>query len=69
MLSFLIDMRCSQIKKPFDLGHPVTMNTLSYAINFWSQGNIRALFLRHEGYLGAAGAVSMIDIKLITSPD
>ncbi|KAH8551212.1 pantothenate kinase [Umbelopsis sp. PMI_123] len=40
----------------FIRGHPVTMNTLSYAINFWSQGNIRALFLRHEGYLGAAGA-------------
>src|SRR4051812_27350490 len=32
------------------------MNTLSYAINYWSQGAIRALFLRHEGYLGAVGA-------------
>ncbi|KAM3587146.1 hypothetical protein VKS41_002187 [Umbelopsis sp. WA50703] len=40
----------------FIRGHPVTMNTLSYAINFWSKGNIKALFLRHEGYLGAAGA-------------
>src|SRR5436305_5383605 len=32
------------------------MNTLSYAINYWSQGTIKALFLRHEGYLGAVGA-------------
>lgn len=32
------------------------MNTLSYAINFWSKGSIKALFLRHEGYLGAVGA-------------
>ncbi|KAL1924465.1 uncharacterized protein VTP21DRAFT_4119 [Calcarisporiella thermophila] len=40
----------------FIRGHPVTMNTLSYAINFWSKGEIKALFLRHEGYLGAVGA-------------
>ncbi|KAI9207464.1 fumble-domain-containing protein [Polychytrium aggregatum] len=40
----------------FIRGHPITMNTLSYAINFWSKGKIKALFLRHEGYLGAVGA-------------
>ncbi|KAI9342603.1 fumble-domain-containing protein [Obelidium mucronatum] len=40
----------------FIRGHPVTMNTLNYAINFWSKGKIKALFLRHEGYLGAFGA-------------
>lgn len=39
------------------LGHPITMNTLSYAINFWSGGEMKALFLRHEGHLGATGAV------------
>lgn len=32
------------------------MNTLSYAIGFWSKGQMKALFLRHEGYLGAFGA-------------
>lgn len=32
------------------------MNTLSYAISFWSGGNMKANFLRHEGYLGAIGA-------------
>jgi type II pantothenate kinase len=40
----------------FIRGHPQTMNTLSYAIKFWSQGNKQAYFLRHEGYLGAVGA-------------
>lgn len=32
------------------------MNTLSYAIRFWSNGEKQAYFLRHEGYLGAVGA-------------
>jgi type II pantothenate kinase len=40
----------------FIRGHPRTMNTLSYAIKFWSQGAKQAYFLRHEGYLGAVGA-------------
>ncbi|KAK9456573.1 type II pantothenate kinase [Dipodascopsis uninucleata] len=40
----------------FIRGHPQTMNTLSYAIRFWSKGEKKAYFLRHEGYLGAVGA-------------
>ncbi|KAI8374886.1 type II pantothenate kinase [Blakeslea trispora] len=40
----------------FIRGHPITMNSLSYAINFWSKGEMKALFLRHEGHLGATGA-------------
>ncbi|KAL7637380.1 UNVERIFIED_CONTAM: hypothetical protein RMT77_012108 [Armadillidium vulgare] len=40
----------------FMRNHPVSMHTLSYAINFWSRGMVQALFLRHEGYLGAIGA-------------
>lgn len=40
----------------FIRGHRQTMNTLSYAIKFWSQGQKEAYFLRHEGYLGAVGA-------------
>lgn len=40
----------------FIRGHPQTMNTLSYAIRFWSEGASQAYFLRHEGYLGAVGA-------------
>ncbi|CAG8502464.1 9426_t:CDS:2 [Ambispora leptoticha] len=34
----------------------ITMNTLSNAIKFWSQGTMKAFFLRHDGYLGAVGA-------------
>ncbi|KAF1987232.1 pantothenate kinase [Aulographum hederae CBS 113979] len=37
-------------------GHRQTMNTLSYAIKFWSKGEKQAYFLRHEGYLGSVGA-------------
>lgn len=40
----------------FIRGHPITMNSLSYAIKFWSNGEMKALFLRHEGHLGATGA-------------
>uniref|UniRef100_T1INC0 4'-phosphopantetheine phosphatase n=1 Tax=Strigamia maritima TaxID=126957 RepID=T1INC0_STRMM len=37
-------------------GHPISMHAISFAINFWSKGKVQALFLRHEGYLGAIGA-------------
>ncbi|KAJ6264150.1 hypothetical protein Dda_0292 [Drechslerella dactyloides] len=40
----------------FIRGHRQTMNTLAYAIKFWSRGEKQAYFLRHEGYLGAVGA-------------
>ncbi|XP_071085825.1 4'-phosphopantetheine phosphatase-like isoform X2 [Haliotis cracherodii] len=40
----------------FIRGHPMTMHTITFAINYWSKGEIQALFLRHEGYLGAIGA-------------
>ncbi|XP_067669593.1 4'-phosphopantetheine phosphatase-like [Haliotis asinina] len=40
----------------FIRGHPMTMHTITFAINYWSKKEIQALFLRHEGYLGAIGA-------------
>ena len=40
----------------FIRGHRQTMDTLSYAIRYWSGGQKQAFFLRHEGYLGAVGA-------------
>jgi hypothetical protein len=40
----------------FIRNHPYTMHAISFAIRFWSRGEISALFLRHEGYLGAVGA-------------
>jgi len=36
--------------------HPLSMQSISYSIRFWSKGEVEALFLRHEGYLGAIGA-------------
>ena len=27
----------------FIRGHPITMNTLSYAINFWSNGDMKSI--------------------------
>ena len=40
----------------FIRGHRQTMSTLAFAIKFWSNGNKKAHFLRHEGYLGSVGA-------------
>lgn len=40
----------------FIRGHPYTMETISFAIRFWSGGEMVAHFLRHEGFLGAVGA-------------
>lgn len=30
---------------------------LAYAMEYWSQGSIKALFLKHEGYFGALGSM------------
>ncbi|OBA21795.1 fumble-domain-containing protein [Metschnikowia bicuspidata var. bicuspidata NRRL YB-4993] len=40
-------------------GHMQTIHTLSYALNFWSNGEMQSYFLRHEGYLGSVGAFIM----------
>lgn len=40
----------------FIRGHQQTMETISYAIRFWSKGEMMAHFMRHEGFLGALGA-------------
>ena len=37
-------------------GNAYTMDTISFAIRFWSKGSMKAMFLRHEGFLGALGA-------------
>jgi hypothetical protein len=36
--------------------NPYTMATLSAAVRFWSQGEMEALFLTHEGFAGCLGA-------------
>ncbi|KAL7749514.1 hypothetical protein RI367_005069 [Sorochytrium milnesiophthora] len=48
----------------FIRGHPITMNALSYATSFWSNGTAEVLFLRHEGYLGAIGAFLKYDAQV-----
>ncbi|CDP12422.1 unnamed protein product [Coffea canephora] len=40
----------------FIRGHAYTMDTISFAVQFWSKGTSQAMFLRHEGFLGALGA-------------
>ncbi|XP_061956966.1 pantothenate kinase 2-like [Populus nigra] len=40
----------------FIRGHAYTMDTISFAVQFWSKGEAQAMFLRHEGFLGALGA-------------
>ncbi|KAK1326944.1 Pantothenate kinase 2 [Acorus calamus] len=40
----------------FIRGHAYTMDTISFAVHFWSKGQAQAMFLRHEGFLCALGA-------------
>ncbi|CAM0952608.1 unnamed protein product [Alopecurus aequalis] len=40
----------------FIRGHAYTMDTIAFAVHFWSKGEAKAMFLRHEGFLGALGA-------------
>jgi len=40
----------------FIRGHPATMRALSYSVGFWSNKEMQATFLRHEGFIGAMGA-------------
>lgn len=35
----------------------LSMQLLSYAVDFWSKGEMKALFLEHEGYFGAVGCL------------
>ena len=47
---------CTIFANAYYRHHPVSLHTISYAVNFWSKGEVKANFLRHEGYLGAIGA-------------
>lgn len=40
----------------FIRGHAYTVDTISVAVHFWSNGEAKAMFLKHEGFLGALGA-------------
>lgn len=41
----------------FLTGNPLAMRSLAYSLRFWSRGKIKPLFLEHEGYFGAIGAL------------
>lgn len=43
----------------------VSTKLLAYAMDFWSKGQLKALFLEHEGYFGAVGAF----LELLRMPD
>lgn len=50
------------IEKVVFVGNFLRVNTLSmkqlaYAMDFWSKGALKALFLEHEGYFGAVGCL------------
>ncbi|KAL1524097.1 hypothetical protein AB1Y20_019007 [Prymnesium parvum] len=36
--------------------HPFTISTISSGVHFFSQGSMQALFLRHDGFVGALGS-------------
>jgi type II pantothenate kinase len=37
--------------------NPYVWGRFSYAVNFWSKGEMKAMFLQHNSYLGAIGAL------------
>ncbi|XP_066247437.1 pantothenate kinase 3 isoform X2 [Euwallacea similis] len=37
--------------------NPIAMKLLAYAMEYWSNASMRALFLEHEGYFGAVGCL------------
>jgi len=41
----------------FVMENVLSWNTISYGINFWSKGKMKAYYLLHDGYLGALGAL------------
>mmetsp|Transcript_2623 Transcript_2623/g.6124 ORF Transcript_2623/g.6124 Transcript_2623/m.6124 type:complete len:401 (-) Transcript_2623:53-1255(-) len=42
----------------------IAMKTLAYAVSFWSKGERKAVFFRHEGYLGALGALTHAGVQV-----
>ncbi|XP_063231766.1 pantothenate kinase 3 isoform X2 [Bacillus rossius redtenbacheri] len=37
--------------------NPISMKLLAHAMDYWSKGTMKALFLEHEGYFGAVGCL------------
>mmetsp|Transcript_12730 Transcript_12730/g.20029 ORF Transcript_12730/g.20029 Transcript_12730/m.20029 type:complete len:275 (-) Transcript_12730:123-947(-) len=41
----------------------VSQKAFAHAFRYWSSGDSRALFMKHEGYVGAVGALAMSNLK------
>lgn len=57
-----LNAKVHQVKRVYFAGgfiqrNPFIWSTLSYAIKYWSKGDMEAMFLVHDGYLGALGAL------------
>lgn len=44
--------------------NPISMKLLAYAMDYWSNGALKALFLEHEGYFGAMGCLLQFNGEL-----
>ncbi|XP_022215390.2 pantothenate kinase 3 isoform X1 [Drosophila obscura] len=44
--------------------NPISMKLLAYAMEFWSNGTMKGLFLEHEGYFGALGCLLQFNGEL-----
>lgn len=45
------------------------MKLLAYAMDYWSKGMMKALFLVHEGYFGAVGALLELKTRMKDNKD
>lgn len=44
--------------------NPIAMKLLAYAMDYWSKGTLKALFLQHEGYFGSVGCLLQFNGEL-----
>lgn len=44
--------------------NPISMKLLAFAMDYWSKGTLKALFLEHEGYFGAIGCLLQFNGEL-----
>ena len=44
----------------------VSQRRLASAFRYWSNGDSQALFMKHEGYVGALGALAMSTHQMLT---
>jgi len=45
----------------------LSMRSISYSIHYWSEGTMKACFLKHEGYLGSTGAFVLGHVRPLQS--